>query len=362
MSECFEKQRDRDATVLQLAMQAMAYMPERPEAYFRVAQIHERHSRWQECYTFAELGLFLGDIREPLPQSIGYHNYYVLEFEKAVAGWWLGRKEESDAIFMSLLKRDIAPEYRVAIENNLERTGVQTDVIDPLEPVVTNFRKFFGTKATTVFDIGTRDGKDADYLAKKLKATKVYAVDANPLAVDKTENAYPWMTVIECAVSDFDGESTFQQVNSGNENMDGCSSLYAEKVALEPQFQGAVSVIPTQVKRMDTLLQEEKIIGAIDIVKIDVEGYTYQALEGFGDRLNDVKLFHLETEKEATNPNHKNTDEVTAFMRDKGFVLVDVSYEGSNGINGGIEDQVWVNPNLVTRNSDYFTYRQTTIQ
>ena len=135
--------------------------------------------------------------------------------------------------------------------------------------------------------------------------------------------------------------------------MDGCSSLYAEKLS-EPQFEGKVKVIPTKVKRMDTLLQEENILGVIDVVKVDVEGYTWEVLQGFGERLKDVCLFHLETEQDKTHEGHMNTQEITDFMREEGFVLVDVSYEGSNGIGKGIEDQIWVNPKLATRNVAYF--------
>jgi hypothetical protein len=42
-----------------------------------------------------------------------------VEFEEAVAGWWLGRKDESINIFNELLSLDISDEYRQAIEANL---------------------------------------------------------------------------------------------------------------------------------------------------------------------------------------------------------------------------------------------------
>ena len=355
MSECFERQKDREATVMQNALQAVALMPNRPEAYFRVSNLHEKHSRWQECYTWAELGLasYSWNI-EPLPVSTGYYGAYVLEFEKAVSGWWLGRKDESEKIFLKLLDEDIAAGYLNAVLNNLSRIGYNGSAVDPLEPVVTNYRKFFGDKAPLVFDIGTRDGEDAKYLAKKLRSSSVYAIDANPIATSTTRAAYPWMNVYECAVSDYDGEAAFQQVNSGDANMDGCSSLYANKIATEPQFKDVVTTIMTKVKRMNTLLQEENLLSAIDIVKVDVEGYTWEVLDGFGERINNVKLFHLETEREKTHDTHMNTDEVAKFMTAKGFVLVDVSYEGSNGLGKGIEDQIWVNPKLATRNVAFF--------
>ena len=153
--------------------------------------------------------------------------------------------------------------------------------------------------------------------------------------------------------SDFNGETRFQQVISDNVSMAGCSSIYANKVANEPQFNGIVNEITVPVKRMDTLLKEDNI-DLVDVVKVDVEGYTWEVLQGFGERLKDVKLFHLETEVEATHDKHRNNKEIARFMEESGFILADVSYEGSGGINGGIEDQVWVNPSLATSNKECF--------
>lgn len=352
----FERLKDRQATVFNNVLQALEYLPERPEAYFLLARLYERSNKWQECYTMANLGLTKVADHKPLPAPVEYHAPYCLLFEKAISGWWLGRQEESKNLLLKLEAMDTAPEYSLAVKHNLERVGFKrsADDINPLEPVVMNYRKFFGNKAEYVFDVGTRDGEDANYLAKSLKTSKVYAFDANPKAYEKTLLTYPWMTVKQLAISDFDGTSTFQQVSSGDANMDGCSSLYAEKVEKESQFDGKVTLIDAQVQRMESFLKEENILGAIDVVKVDTEGYTWQVLQGFGERLKDVKLFHLETEAEPTHDNHKNNKEVSEFMEEQGFVLVDLSYEGSMGLGRGIEDQIWVNPKLATRNVAFF--------
>lgn len=354
-SLCFERQKDRQATVLNNALQALEYYPERPEAYFILSRIYERSQQWQLSYTYANLGLershndFL-----PLPASVEYYDPYCLLFEKAVSGWWVGREKESKDIFIKLNGMDLAPEYAAAVKNNLERVGlINNSDINSLEPVVTNYRKFFGKDAPVVIDLGSRDGDDAAYLSKELNSTQVYAIDANPDAVETILKKYPWMNIRQIAVSDNNGKTTFQVVRSGDKSMDGCSSIYANKVANEPQFEGKVEVIDVELKRMDKFMDDENL-NIIDVIKVDTEGYTWQVLQGFADKLDKVKLLHLETEKDATHPEHKNNQEVIKFMEDKGFKLVDLSYEGSGGINGGIEDQIWVNPKLVIRNKDYF--------
>jgi hypothetical protein len=59
----------------------------------------------------------------PLPAHVGYEGQYVLLFEKAVAAWWIGRKDESIQILGRLNAMDIDPAYRSAVQNNLERIG-----------------------------------------------------------------------------------------------------------------------------------------------------------------------------------------------------------------------------------------------
>jgi hypothetical protein len=109
LAACFNDQNDRLATVSNALLQAVAYQPHKAEGYFLLSEFHERQKNWQECYTFAAIGLGL----EP--------DDYRLQFEKAVSGWWIGRAAESKQLFDSLLKRkDLLPHYRKAIELNLD--------------------------------------------------------------------------------------------------------------------------------------------------------------------------------------------------------------------------------------------------
>ena len=109
LAKCFEDQNDRLATVSNSLLQAIAYQPNKAEAYFWLSQFHEQQKNWQECYTFACIGL-----------SLDKDNDYRLIFEKAVSAWWIGRSEESKVLFNELLLRsDVTPEYRKVIEANL---------------------------------------------------------------------------------------------------------------------------------------------------------------------------------------------------------------------------------------------------
>lgn len=124
MAICFSDQKDRKNAVNNSLMQAIAYWPQRPEAYFYISQFHERERNWQECYAFSEIGLSLGDF-EPLPGKLGYLGRYCLEFQKAASAYWIGRKEESIKLFLELKTRDVSKEYKKLLESNLRRLNIE---------------------------------------------------------------------------------------------------------------------------------------------------------------------------------------------------------------------------------------------
>lgn len=123
MARCFNDQNDRKHTVTNCLLQALAYWPQRPEAYFYLSQFHEREGNWQECYTYAEIGMNLLDFSK-LPGNLNYYGKYCLEFEKAVSGYWVGRKDESIGLLIKLSLETLAAEYSQAVSNNLKNLNV----------------------------------------------------------------------------------------------------------------------------------------------------------------------------------------------------------------------------------------------
>jgi hypothetical protein len=123
MALCFSRQKDRTATVMTTLHNAIAFMPSRPEAYFLLARFYERNRDWHKAYAFAELGLQFAMVahHEPTPGYVEYNGTYCLMFEKAVTGWWIGRKEESRTLFQNLLDNyEMSPEYVYGCLNNMK--------------------------------------------------------------------------------------------------------------------------------------------------------------------------------------------------------------------------------------------------
>lgn len=208
-----------------------------------------------------------------------------------------------------------------------------------LEPAVEVYKKYFGETAETIIDVGTRDGNDAEFFKQQLNGINVYAIDANPIAIETTQTKYPEFKVFETAVSNYNGQTSFVQIVS--EKIDEAGSSSMENYSF---FEGATyNTIQVNVTRMDSFIEDFVDQDVIDIVKVDIEGYTYEFLEGLGSEINKIKMLHLETETFQRQEDHKNNNEVINFMTEAGFLLCSVSYEWGPRI----QDQVWINPNYI---------------
>ena len=125
IAACAESQKERTATVSGALLQAIGYLPARPEAWFLLARFHERAGNWRECYAFASAGRSLSRlVNTPLPAWVEYPGEFVFDYEMAVSGWWIGRRDDSVRIFNDLLTHKSMPqEYVNSCINNLRTIG-----------------------------------------------------------------------------------------------------------------------------------------------------------------------------------------------------------------------------------------------
>lgn len=120
IAKCFDDQKGREYSVTNALLQAIAFDDSRPEAYWLLANFHERLGNWQECYTFALLADSWNLEIEPLPIDLGYKPY-APEFQLAVSAYWIGRLGESINRFTKLTEMDLDPVYEQAVKDNLEK-------------------------------------------------------------------------------------------------------------------------------------------------------------------------------------------------------------------------------------------------
>jgi len=204
----------------------------------------------------------------------------------------------------------------------------------------------FGTTQTPViWDVGSRDGRDATELAERVQtdgnalSAEITCIEPNPPQAQLIRETFPQVTVHEVAVSDWEGTSDFVRVVSDNMDAVGMSSL--DVAHQETKGHWAKEIITVKVTRLDSLMPTSPV----DIMKIDCEGYSWEVLHGMGEKLHNVRVFHIETEHPEfsawSHEGHKNNEQVMAFMLSKGFELYATEYEW-----GGIQDQIYINPNI----------------
>jgi hypothetical protein len=123
VAHCMLNQSNRTTTVVTTLMQAVAFMPERPEAYYLLSKFYEGEGKFMDSYVWAKMGL---SRRKPLTNlwiDMGYYGDFCLKFQVAVAGWWLGQKDDSREILLELSKQDLPQIYADAVRSNIENTN-----------------------------------------------------------------------------------------------------------------------------------------------------------------------------------------------------------------------------------------------
>lgn len=186
----------------------------------------------------------------------------------------------------------------------------------------------YNVKPTSFMEIGSRDGWDANYVMNYWKIP-TYIIEPHPTMVEIIKVTYPNIPVYEFAASNKNGTAKFNAIHSDNMNQVGMSSLL-----LHTAYNPSKDFIDVITKRMDTFLEEEQL--NIDLVKIDVEGFAYEVLEGFGNKLQHIKAIQVETEQIPNWFQNGNNNEwigqkvhrdVVQLLKSYNFKLEDMSKE-----------------------------------
>jgi FkbM family methyltransferase len=171
----------------------------------------------------------------------------------------------------------------------------------------------------TFMEIGSRDGHDTKQVANywNLVPDNCYIIEAYPALCDRIKKKYPQFNTFGFAASNKIGKVEFNAVplTDADHNI-GISSIL-ECVAYDIPSEK----ISVQTNTISNFLGEIGLLG-VDLVKIDVEGFTQEVLDGFGDKLQNIKALQIETEKNEMWKGQKIHDDIVEFMESKGFTLL----------------------------------------
>lgn len=120
-----EQQGGREHSMLGQILHAISVRPNRPEAYALLSRHYEKKKEWQECFTTATVGLtMVSDKHRPLYTNVEYPGEYMFLLNKAISGWWMGRCDDSRALFRQILDNYQVEKWEAELcRNNLINLG-----------------------------------------------------------------------------------------------------------------------------------------------------------------------------------------------------------------------------------------------
>ena len=184
-----------------------------------------------------------------------------------------------------------------------------------------------------IMEIGSLNGVDSLFLKSKYPESNVFCIEGLPDNYNTYLKDLTIITPINIVVADYDGIITYHE-----KNINGIHGI------LDRGQQYGTKTLQLQCNTIKTICDNYKI-KTLDLVKIDVEGATFEVLNSMGDMLKTIKIMHIETESYPFFTNQKLHDEVYNFLINNGFTMVDFTKAPIS--QGYQHDSVWVNNNNI---------------
>ena len=176
-----------------------------------------------------------------------------------------------------------------------------------------------------LLDVGARGGLARKWhVLQRCGYVRPILVEPDSQEAERIRHNYPDANVIPFALGDYDGRGTLNITR-----VPGRSSLLRPDPCATQAF-GEESehvierTLEIEVRRYDTLAVESpEAAPQPDFVKLDVQGYELNVLNGLGDILDAVLCIEVETYLVPLYVRQPNFQDVCTFLRTRGFGLVD---------------------------------------
>jgi FkbM family methyltransferase len=161
-----------------------------------------------------------------------------------------------------------------------------------------------------VWDVGANVGHyTSEFLRLVGSEGRVVAFDPDPSCARRLDalGSPPQLRVVEAAVADFDGETTFS-VAAGE-------ASYYNHIGVDD------AALTVRAARGTTLVAEG--VPAPTVVKIDVEGWEGEVLDGLGDLVDGIRAFFIEVHFRILGERGKPLEptRICSTLSDRGFAI-----------------------------------------
>lgn len=188
-----------------------------------------------------------------------------------------------------------------------------------------------------ILDIGSMDGKDATEFATWYPSSRVIAIEGLQSNYDTYIKPNPKIEGIHAVIYNYDGLIDYHEKKiNGIHGVFDRGAIYGTRVH---------NKVPCT--RLDTLFDLHGI-STPDMIKLDVEGATMEALQSMGKYLEKVKIMHIETEDYPFFKHQTLHKEVCKFLFENGFHPVKMT-NAVIGKQGHQFDSIWVHNALTVK-------------
>ena len=186
-----------------------------------------------------------------------------------------------------------------------------------------------------IFELGSRDLKDALKLIKHYTKSKCYSFECNPdclIECNKTiinlnNHEKKRIFLIKKAVSITDSKIKFHSFDLSKYNNMGASSIlkidFSKRNTSDPDYnrENVQKSIEVDGIRLDSYIKEHNIKD-IDLLCIDLQGYELNAIKSLGEKIKKVKYIITECSIQSTYINGCNFIDLNKYLENNGFKYI----------------------------------------
>ena len=175
-----------------------------------------------------------------------------------------------------------------------------------------------------IIQVGASTGQELDEFLS-LNPKRILLIEPLPQSMEELRNkveSYPHITVVEKAITNFNGTASFTITN----NLWSSSLLPLSLHKIEFPSIKKVKEIKVVCSKLDTLLQELVLRPSdFNLLYVDVQGAELLVLKGATEALTHIEAIHIEANYKEMYKGCVLEPDLTKFLQDKGFKKMETS-------------------------------------